>query len=87
MNTCPHGVTLRRGKWAAASKEDVEAEMAKGTPYCYRFRVPKNQVITIKVRRQGCVCVCEREREERLVYRGAGLYGWVGGVCVGGGGG
>jgi hypothetical protein len=33
-----------RGKWSSASKEEVEAEMAKGTPYCYRFRVPPNKV-------------------------------------------
>lgn len=28
-----------RGKWAKASQEEVEAAMAAGTPYCYRFRV------------------------------------------------
>ncbi len=39
---------IYRGKWATASKEEVEAEMAKGTPYCYRFRVPKNEVIKIQ---------------------------------------
>jgi hypothetical protein len=33
-----------RGKWSSASKDEVEAEMAKGTPYCYRFRVPANKV-------------------------------------------
>lgn len=38
---------IYRGKWAHASKEEVEAEMAKGTPYCYRFRVPKNEIIKI----------------------------------------
>eukprot|EP00250_Pteridium_aquilinum_P019075 c24280_g3_i1 orf=227-2053(-) len=27
------------GKWAKASQEDVEAELAKGKPYTYRFRV------------------------------------------------
>lgn len=39
---------IYRGKWATASKEEVEAEMAKGTPYCYRFRVPKNEIIKIQ---------------------------------------
>ncbi|KAL4538795.1 hypothetical protein Ndes2526B_g02924 [Nannochloris sp. 'desiccata'] len=38
---------IYRGKWATASAEEVAAEMAKGTPYCYRFRVPKNNIITI----------------------------------------
>ncbi|KAK9829694.1 hypothetical protein WJX72_007403 [[Myrmecia] bisecta] len=37
-----------RGKWATASQEEVEAEKAKGTPYCYRFRVPKNELVTIQ---------------------------------------
>eukprot|EP00879_Flechtneria_rotunda_P014958 GHRR01015628.1.p1 GENE.GHRR01015628.1~~GHRR01015628.1.p1 ORF type:complete len:230 (+),score=73.31 GHRR01015628.1:297-986(+) len=35
---------IYRGKWPSASKEEVDAEMAKGTPYCYRFRVPSNKV-------------------------------------------
>lgn len=29
------------GKWAYATDEEVEEELAKGTPYTYRFRVPK----------------------------------------------
>lgn len=29
------------GKWASASDEVVQEELAKGTPYTYRFRVPK----------------------------------------------
>ena len=32
---------IYRGKWASASKEEVEAMKASGMPYCYRFRVPK----------------------------------------------
>lgn len=31
---------IYRGKWAKASKEEVDAMMATGAPYCYRFRVP-----------------------------------------------
>ncbi len=41
---------IYRGKWAGASKEEVAEAMAAGVPHCYRFRVPKNQVVTIKVR-------------------------------------
>lgn len=41
---------IYRGKWASASKEEVEEMMAKGVPHCYRFRVPKNQVVKIQVR-------------------------------------
>lgn len=36
------------GKWATASEEEIEAELAKGTPFTYRFRVPENRIITIK---------------------------------------
>jgi glutamyl-tRNA synthetase len=32
-----------RGKWANASAEDVQAAKDAGTPYCYRFRVPKDK--------------------------------------------
>ncbi|KAL6779494.1 TSX2 [Auxenochlorella protothecoides x Auxenochlorella symbiontica] len=39
---------IYRGKWAQASKEEVEEQMRAGTPYCYRFRVPKDEVITIQ---------------------------------------
>lgn len=39
---------IYRGKWASASKEEVDAELAKGTPHCYRFRVPRGNVITIQ---------------------------------------
>jgi len=39
---------IYRGPWAKATKEQVDAAMAAGTPYCYRFRVPPNQVVTIK---------------------------------------
>lgn len=29
------------GKWARATEEEVQEELEKGTPYTYRFRVPK----------------------------------------------
>ena len=38
---------IYRGKWAKASKEEVDAELAKGTPHCFRFRVPPNRDIVI----------------------------------------
>lgn len=38
---------IYRGKWAKASKVDVDAELAKGTPHCFRFRVPPNRDIVI----------------------------------------
>ena len=35
------------GKWATASKEEVDAELAKGTPHTYRFRVPEGERVEI----------------------------------------
>lgn len=35
------------GKWASASNEEVQQELAKGTPYTYRFRVPKGRSLGI----------------------------------------
>jgi glutamyl-tRNA synthetase len=36
------------GKWAKATNEEVEAELAKGTPYAVRFRVPQDELVTIQ---------------------------------------
>ena len=35
------------GKWANATDEEVQEEQAKGTPYTYRFCVPKEGRLTI----------------------------------------
>lgn len=35
------------GKWASANDEEVEEELSKGTPYTYRFRVPKEGSLKI----------------------------------------
>lgn len=35
------------GKWATATKEEVQEELEKGTPYTYRFRVPKEGSLKI----------------------------------------
>ncbi|KAI3938081.1 hypothetical protein MKW98_018637 [Papaver atlanticum] len=35
------------GKWASATDDEVQEELSKGTPYTYRFRVPKNGVLKI----------------------------------------
>ncbi|GFR47342.1 hypothetical protein Agub_g9037 [Astrephomene gubernaculifera] len=39
---------IYRGKWASASAEEVAEAVAKGLPYCYRFRVPQNQLVRIQ---------------------------------------
>ncbi|KAK1394626.1 Glutamate--tRNA ligase [Heracleum sosnowskyi] len=35
------------GKWASATDEEVQEEMRKGTPFTYRFRVPKEGSLKI----------------------------------------
>lgn len=35
------------GKWATASEAEIEAELAKGTPFTYRFRVPTDGFLKI----------------------------------------
>jgi len=35
------------GKWSTASKEEVDAELAKGTPHTFRFRVPVGERVEI----------------------------------------
>lgn len=35
------------GKWANATEMEVQEELAKGTPYTYRFRVPKTGSLKI----------------------------------------
>ncbi|KAK9102287.1 hypothetical protein Sjap_019541 [Stephania japonica] len=35
------------GKWATATEDEVQGELAKGTPYTYRFRVPKEGKLKI----------------------------------------
>ncbi|KAL8129551.1 hypothetical protein V2J09_018706 [Rumex salicifolius] len=35
------------GKWATAAEEEVQQELEKGTPFTYRFRVPKEGILKI----------------------------------------
>ena len=35
------------GKWGSASQAEIDAELEKGTPYTYRFRVPQEGSVTI----------------------------------------
>jgi len=45
------------GKWATASDIEVEQELEKGTPYTYRFRVPKEGSLKINDLIRGEVIV------------------------------
>uniref|UniRef100_A0A383VW33 glutamate--tRNA ligase n=1 Tax=Tetradesmus obliquus TaxID=3088 RepID=A0A383VW33_TETOB len=64
---------IYRGKWSSASKEEVEAEMAKGTPYCYRFRVPANKEIGINDIVRGQVTWNTDNLGDFVVLRSNGL--------------
>eukprot|EP00882_Tetradesmus_deserticola_P010161 GHRQ01010736.1.p1 GENE.GHRQ01010736.1~~GHRQ01010736.1.p1 ORF type:complete len:541 (+),score=308.25 GHRQ01010736.1:559-2181(+) len=64
---------IYRGKWSSASKEEVEAEMAKGTPYCYRFRVPPNKEIGINDIVRGQVSWNTDNLGDFVVLRSNGL--------------
>lgn len=35
------------GRWASATDEEVQEELAKGTPFTYRFRVPREGSLKI----------------------------------------
>lgn len=45
------------GKWATANEEEVQEELSKGTPYTYRFRVPKSGSVKINDLIRGEVSV------------------------------
>lgn len=44
------------GQWASATDEEVQAELDKGTPYTYRFCVPKEGSLKINDLIRGEVC-------------------------------
>ena len=39
---------IYRGRWASASEADVQKELAKGTPFAWRFRVPVGRRIVLE---------------------------------------
>jgi glutamyl-tRNA synthetase len=44
------------GKWNSASQAEIDAELEKGTPHTYRFRVPQEGSVTIYDLIRGEVC-------------------------------
>jgi glutamyl-tRNA synthetase len=62
-----------RGKWAAASAEEVAAELAAGTPHCYRFRVPPGETVTIQDEVRGEVSWSTDTLGDFVVLRSNGL--------------
>ena len=53
--------------------QEVEAEKAKGTPYCYRFRVPKHKDIVIKDTIRGDVRFNTDTLGDFVIMRSNGL--------------
>lgn len=64
---------IYRGKWATVSPEEVAAEMAKGTPCCYRFRVPKGETVTIQDVIRGDVSWSTDTLGDFVILRSNGL--------------
>jgi glutamyl-tRNA synthetase len=64
---------IYRGKWASASAEEVAAEMAKGTPCCYRFRVPAGREVAIQDAVRGRVAWSTDTLGDFVVLRSNGL--------------
>ncbi|KAF8072358.1 Glutamate--tRNA ligase [Scenedesmus sp. PABB004] len=64
---------IYRGKWATASAEEVAAEMAKGTPCCYRFRVPPGKEYAIDDVVRGRVAWSSDSLGDFVVLRSNGL--------------
>jgi len=53
--------------------QEVEAEKAKGTPFCYRFRVPKHKDIVIKDTIRGDVKFNTDTLGDFVIMRSNGL--------------
>ena len=47
------------GKWATTTEEEVQEELAKGTPFTYRFRVPKEGSLKINDLIRGEVTIMQ----------------------------
>lgn len=56
------------GKWASASDAEVQQELEKGTPYTYRFRVPKEGSLKISDLIRGEVMSQSLEHKLQATY-------------------
>lgn len=64
---------IYRGKWASASQAEVDEMTAKGVPFCYRFRVPKGQEVTIQDIVRGEVSWSTDTLGDFVLLRSSGL--------------
>lgn len=62
------------GKWASATDEEVQEELERGTPYTYRFRVPKEGSLKINdlIRGEVSSCITLYIYIYRYILRGIG---------------
>lgn len=61
------------GKWAGASAEEVQAELDKGTPHCYRFRVDRGRDVVVRDLVRGDVTFNTDNLGDFVVMRSNGL--------------
>jgi hypothetical protein len=64
---------IYNGKWARAGEDAVKEEMAKGTPFCYRFRVPPNKNVVVRDLVRGDVTFNTDTLGDFVVMRSNGL--------------
>jgi len=64
---------IYRGPWATASKEEVDAKLAEGAPCTYRFRVPKDETVTISDLVRGDVSWSTNTLGDFIILRSNGL--------------
>lgn len=59
------------GKWGTATEEEIQEKLAKGTPYTYRFRVPKEGTLKINdlIRGEVSLLACLYQSKSFL-YKG-----------------
>jgi len=64
---------IYRGRWATATEGEVAAEMAKGTPFCYRFRVPPGREVAVDDAVRGRVAWSTDTLGDFVLLRSNGL--------------
>ena len=68
-----HLMLFCRGKWAHADQKEVDELLAQGKPHCFRFRVPKDKVISIDDSIRGKVSWNTDSLGDFVVMRSNGL--------------
>jgi glutamyl-tRNA synthetase len=64
---------IYRGKWSTASAEEVKAEIDKGVPHCFRFRVQSGKTVIVRDLIRGDVTFNTDNLGDFVVMRSNGL--------------